>query len=507
MMKKRLTILEQIAVDVEVSENPFNFQLQDLFLMAARNNVKRAFLFVSKLLGKHIPVNPKRSILTGKLLGFLMNDKLNFRGQGYKVKGETERKIGGRGCKIEGESYNIQLIARALRDDRYIDEAIEYCENNLLQLNKSTLFIGFAETATALGNSVFSQFKGENILFIHTTRDELIQCTSAFDFEEEHSHATSHFCYPLRETILRDYERVVLVDDEITTGKTALNLISAINNEYPGKEYIVVSILDWRREKHINEYKELERELGVKIHEVSILDGEAYCDSPSIKGIEIQYENLNAVPKKKDIYEEFYNKGSLYKVSGTYISSQEKDETLVRNYLFPIERSKNLTRNLTNGELKDYKYLELSGRFGVTEKELQDVEKTIDHIVKSIDEFSEKTLVLGTEEFMYIPMLIASNIKGAKYQSTTRSPIYASDEEGYGIKCAAIFTNPFDKKVINYIYNVEKDVYDEVFFVTEREIDEESKQELTHLFQSVNINKINFLYFLPGHEEECSNEI
>lgn len=503
-MKKRLTILEQIAVDVEVSENPFKFQLQDLFLMAARNNVKRAFLFVSKLLGKHIAVNPKRSILTGKLLGFLINEEINFRGQGYKV----QDKIGGQGCKAGGKKgYNVELIASALKDDKYIDEAMEYCKNNLLSLDKATLFIGFAETATALGNSVFSQFQGENAFFIHTTRDELIQCTSAFDFEEEHSHATSHFCYPIRENILKDYERIVLVDDEITTGKTALNLIRAINNKYPDKEYIIVSILDWRREKHIKEYKELERELGVKIYEVSILDGQAYCNSPSIKGIEIQYENLKDIRRIKNIYEEFYNGGRLYKSCGVYLDPQEKDKALVRNYLFPTERSRSLTRSLTNGDLKEYKYLELSGRFGLTTRELQDLEENIDNIVKAIDEISGKTLVLGTEEFMYIPMLIASKIKGAKYQSTTRSPIYASGEEGYGIKCAAIFTNPFDKKVVNYVYNIEKHVYDEVFFITEREMDKESKLELINLFQSSNINKINFLYFLKAHEEECLNEV
>lgn len=487
-MKNRVTILEHIAVDVEVSENPFNFQLQELFLMAARNNIKRAFLFVSKLLGKHIPVNPKRGILTGKLLGFLIKGKVESRGHSYEQDNEN--------------NYRLQLVATALKDDNYIEEAMEYCNNNILSLDKDTLFIAFAETATALGNSVFSQFKGENIFFIHTTRDELIECISVFDFEEEHSHATSHFCYLLRDDILNNYERIVLVDDEITTGKTALNLINAINNKYSGKEYVIVSILDWRREKHIKEYAELERELGIKIHEISLLDGEAYCDSPSIKGIELQYQNLHDMPKRKNIYEEFYMKGELYKTSGIYIDSQDKSEVIVRNYLFPWEKTRKFTRTLTNGELKSYEYLELSGRFGVKADELHEIENYIDSMLSNINEFSKKTLVLGTEEFMYIPMLIGSKIKGARYQSTTRSPIYTSDEKGYGIKCASIFTNPFDKKVINYIYNIEKGIYNEVLFITEREIDKESKTELIDLFQSVEINKINFLYFLKTDEEE-----
>ncbi|QGU93920.1 hypothetical protein GOM49_01155 [Clostridium bovifaecis] len=450
-MRERLRVLDEIAVDVEIHKNPFHFELKDLFSMAARRNEKRAFLFVSKLLGKHIPINPKKALLTGRLLGYFIDQK------------------------TRGQSFNFELIVRALKDDKYIDEALEYANNNLITLHKPTLFIGFAETATALGNSVFAQFVGGNILYIHTTRDELMECTSTFDFEEEHSHATSHFCYPLREDILNDYERIVLVDDEITTGKTALNLIKSINHKYPKKEYVVVSILDWRRKEHIKEYKSLERELGVKIHEVSLVDGEAECNSPSVKGIEISYQNENLG-------------------DGPQVS-ENGSEVLVKDYSFVWGEYKNFTRRLCDGELKNYRYIESSGRFGISSGEISKIEASAGKIVSTIGAFNKRVIVLGTEEFMYIPMVIASKIPNAKYQSTTRSPIYANREESYGIQCASKFRSPFDKGITNYIYNIKENMYDEALFITEREVDKESKAEIINLFKSVGIYDISFIYF------------
>ena len=41
-------------------------------------------------------------------------------------------------------------------------------------------------------------------------------------------------------------EIVVLVDDEITTGKTALNIIRQIQERFPKKEYVLASLLDWQ---------------------------------------------------------------------------------------------------------------------------------------------------------------------------------------------------------------------------------------------------------------------
>lgn len=482
-MKKTLSILDKIAVDIQISENIFNLELKDLFLMAARKNPKRAFLFVSKLLGKHIPVNPKQAILTGRLIGLMIGEKIGA---------------------IKEVNYHI--IAKALKDDNFSDEALVYADSKPISLTKPTLFVGFAETATALGNSVFAQFKGDNICYIHTTRDELLECSSAFNFEEEHSHAVSHFCYPLKEEFLSEFERIVLVDDEITTGKTALNLIEAINNKYPKKEYIIASILDWRSEEYIKRYKELEEKLGVEINVVSLMNGQATCNSPSIEEMDIHYEN-SCHKKIKHIHQEFYQVNFPAIKAEKSFTEINNEEVIVRNYFFKIGNFREFTRILCSGEKKTYSYLDFSGRFGVAYNELKEIENILSNLVNTMKPFDEKVLVLGTEEFMYIPMAMASLIEGAKYQSTTRSPIYVGKQEEYAIKFAAKFNNPFDKGIINYVYNIGQNMYKEILFVTEREIDGESKNELINLFYSAGIEKINFVCFAKTKEEELVNGI
>ena len=55
-----------------------------------------------------------------------------------------------------------------------------------------------------------------------------------------------HYCYAIDPALFENDDMVVLVDDEITTGKSALNFIRAIQSKYPRKKYGVVSLLDWR---------------------------------------------------------------------------------------------------------------------------------------------------------------------------------------------------------------------------------------------------------------------
>ena len=70
LSKKKYTykFLTAITCDIEVTENPYELPLEEFFTMAARINKKRSFLFVSKVLGKHLPINPQKGLLTGALL-------------------------------------------------------------------------------------------------------------------------------------------------------------------------------------------------------------------------------------------------------------------------------------------------------------------------------------------------------------------------------------------------------------------------------------------------------
>lgn len=78
--------------------------------------------------------------------------------------------------------------------------------------------------------------------------------------------------------------------------------------------------------------------------------------------------------------------------------------------------------------------------------------------------------MLGHGENIYIPSRIAEYIRGeVYYRSTTRSPIYCSDEEGYPIKESHIF---YHKGIKYYFYNksnIEKE-YDFVILITEDDL-------------------------------------
>ena len=54
--------------DIDLKENPLDLDMKEFFNVALRQNKKRRFLFVSRVLGKHISVDPKKCLELGELL-------------------------------------------------------------------------------------------------------------------------------------------------------------------------------------------------------------------------------------------------------------------------------------------------------------------------------------------------------------------------------------------------------------------------------------------------------
>jgi hypothetical protein len=174
------------------------WKLSELVDFAARNNTKRGFLFVSKVLGKHLPVTPSRQ----------------------------------RASTLE--------LARQLPD-----------------LPEPVLFAGLAETATGLGLGVFSAWKtlhpGAEGLFLHSTRYQPANA-KVLCFDESHSHAPSQLlCLPKDPALLKTLKAarsLVVVDDELTTGKTATQLYQTLLPLAPElSRFVVCSLLDMRPDK------------------------------------------------------------------------------------------------------------------------------------------------------------------------------------------------------------------------------------------------------------------
>ena len=187
----------KIELKTGILEIDYDEKLEELLDFSSRINKKRGFLFVSKVLGKHLPTKP------------------------LKME-ETYQKL-------------VDLIPKS-------DEV--------------TIFIGFAETATALGQGVFESANLKNSFYIHSTRYQTSN-EILFSFQEEHSHAPSHIFYMPQDeklrTLLKKATRIILVDDEVSTGKTANNLVEELKKILPNvKKYYLLTILNWSKNRYDN---------------------------------------------------------------------------------------------------------------------------------------------------------------------------------------------------------------------------------------------------------------
>lgn len=436
--------LEGQKIIVKLNHNPFDFELPTLFSLAARQNKKRGFLFVSNVLGKHVPVEPTIPLLAGAALAVQLQSKL------YGL-----------------DHTETQSIMQALKGYEQAEKVYTTVqESPRFALPAETLFIGFAETATGLGQAVFSLF--ENAHYLHTTREQITQIDSELNFSEDHSHAVHHRCYPLNTESLLTSKMIVLVDDEITTGNTALNIIRELHGKFPKTDYVVLSLLDWRTPEERANYRDLERQLNTTIHTISLLEGElTIIGEPIIKTINPINPSHKPDPFKGRVVIErqWFNGFELVQVSS--------EDSL---------RNKNPSP-----------YLKLTGRFGISSRENREIvpyaKKIAEELLKT--RTGEKTLCLGTGEFMYFPMLISANMgRGIRYHSTTRSPIYPLEKPDYGIQNGFNFDNPDDASITNYVYNVPLGYYDEVYLFLERDVAEEKLKSLLTTLGALEIPRI-----------------
>lgn len=415
------SVLNQVFVDTVIEQNPYQFAEGHLFDVAARINKKRSFLFVSKVLGKHLAVEPHVPLLTGALLA------MHSQAPAHPFIGQ---------------------VVQAIQTKQHLREVYEQVCQQPVELSQPTLVIGFAETATALGHAYFKACR--NAMYIHTTREQLMGVSPLIHFEEEHSHATSHRLYA-EDDVLTRYENIVLVDDEMSTGQTNLNIIEQLKQTYPQiKSFTVVSILDWRSEEQWAQYDAVAKALNVTITAAALMSGRM-----QVRG---ELEETDVASKKVRVDTAFRQ---LYVESDViYHTSQSEDRSICTT-----------------------PYAKATGRFGLTrEQELV--------FADQLRVFSEglpragKRLVVGTGECMYVPMVIAGNLAGEVYvKSTTRSPIYC--HEATLIQQKYTFESPENAGVTNYIYNIAPGEYDEIVVVVERVASEQGLAELVAILQEL----------------------
>lgn len=389
----------------QILNNKHNINLDKLMSIGYReNNAKRNFLFISKCLGKHLIVNPEIVNLTGLLLTY----------------------------EIFGKEYFPWKIDKLVSLLEYpfpnMKEVTAYKEaNSDLHSIPNVIVIGFAETATAIGIPIA---KAIDAHYVNTTREPITSMKSCLDFEETHSHATSHQCFLHDTDYLKNAELVILVDDEITTGNTMLHLIENLENNLPNKKrkYIVTSILDWRSFEDRNKFEEFSRIHNIDVNCVSLISGTFTIDNHDV----FEKQNCDLITETTEV--------------------------------IPIESS--FMHKYEDTEYGKEIYLYNSGRFGTHGFERMEADcKSAAEFIKDTLCNEKRLLVLGHGENIYIPSRIASYLN-ADFRTTSRSPIYISNENNYPIKSKHKF---MDRGTEYYFYDKEfiEQYYDKVIFITE----------------------------------------
>lgn len=419
----RYNVLDKFTAEVNILANPYNFELPQLLDIAMRINKKRSFLFVSKVLGKHLAVQPQIPIITGQLLAYRY---LEMRENEY-------------------QKLTPQLV-KAIKNHSYAQEVLQLVRENPISSKKTLRIIGFAETATALGHAFFEAFEGD-VRYIHTTRECLVNISPTLTFEEEHSHASIHRLYT-DATFFNDANELVLVDDEMTTGNTNRNIIRQLHAQFPNvKVYTLVSILDWRSETSQQQMAALAQELNVEIHSVSLIQGE------------FSIEMHGELPVSEEIA--FLHEDTEFQ--------QHSIHSLIRNdFIMHPSFSE-------EAGIEEASFYKGSGRFSLTVEQNKAYYGRLQGIIDDIQGLrtGKKCLVLGVGEFMYTPLYIAAQMgEGVYYHSTTRSPIFAHNDSLIHHKLQ--FKSPEFPGVTNYLYNISKGEYEDIFIIFERVLDQDA---------------------------------
>ena len=224
---------------VDIKSNLSGFDPDELISVCKReNNSKRDFIFVNRYQGKHVPARPQ------EILHLFEN-----------------------------------LRVTITKDSRW-------------NKKEKVCVIGFAETATAISHYIVDNIPNKNYYYLQTTREKSNE-PLLVEFKEEHSHATEQALYGDLQK-LKNCDRILFIDDELSTGKTILNFIEELD-KIGNFKYSVASFLNLQseesrkifEEKNIDTYalirgeiKDINRKIDVEvlpdIENLSTINNEYY---------------------------------------------------------------------------------------------------------------------------------------------------------------------------------------------------------------------------------------
>lgn len=373
------------------------YEEKDLIAVARReNNTKRGYLLVNPLQGKHFPVSPTQSLALFKQLSLCL--------------------------------------------------PLEFAQ-------KKTLFIGFAETATAIGMAVALEKGG---YYMQTTR-ELDETVEFFDFSESHSHATEQKLSKTHlDQILPEIEEIIFVEDEVTTGNTIEQIIKILRDSYTKTPNIsVLSILNGMNPTQMANYQAM----NVALFYLRKTD----------------HSNYGEIAAK------FPDDGQYHQE----IPTKNAKNLKIKTYHCPLPYLN--TRRLCHSA--DYeKHCEALFQWTLEEKIPR----------------KPSILLLGTEEFMFAPLYLGKKWEEKGHEvrchATTRSPIMVSHAPHYPLQERYALPSLYDPQRNTFIYQLsDKNRKDQVVIFTDSPL-KNSHLPLCQWLNYVGYEDISLIRYSPQNQ-------
>jgi len=273
-------------------------------------------------------------------------------------------------------------------------------------LGGAPLVVGYAETATALGHLVADVLGAP---YLHSTRRAVPGGAVSAAFTEPHSHAPGHLLLPAYPDMLGGGGPLVLVDDELSTGTTAANTIEAVHARYPRRHYVLACLMDVRSGTDRDSMTARVAALGARVEVVALARGVVELPTDmAFRSAQLVAAHTRRTPPPPPPA-----RARLSQLHPTWPAG-----------------------------------LPEGGRHGFTPAHRRALEAVVADIAAGLATMVQgpRVLVLGCEEFMYVPLRVAQALqrclapgREVRYASTARSPILAIDDSTYPVRTGLAF--------------------------------------------------------------------
>lgn len=399
-------VTERLGVRLDGPAGTDGLTVHDVLGLALRRNPRRAHLLVSQVLGKHVPTDPRLVRAAGLRLGERAATALGVPDAPGAAAGVWRAALAGDGPACAA------VLAGVVRPP----------------VRPDALVLGYAETATGLGHAVADAL---GAACLHSTRREVPGALDYAGFLEEHSHATGHQLLPADPDVLARLADptapLVLVDDELSTGRTVANTLGELHSRTAREHYVVAGLVDVRSPADRARLTDLARELGTRIDVVSLVEGSVHLPEGVLgAGAALTAAVDPALPQEADVPDD-------------------------------VER---VTVDWPAG-------VPVTARFGTSGAHAELLAGAVPTVAAPLVAAlrgADDVLVLGSEELLHAPLLLACALAqqldaDVRFSSTTRSPVLAVDDPGYAVRSSLAFTShdpAQDGPGVRYAHNVSR---------------------------------------------------